>query len=75
MLLPTGDSTQPNDLVRDPVCSTLLEPQQAYGSRTRGRNLLFLLPGVSGCLPERSAALPDETHPAGYFARLVMSSR
>lgn len=34
--LPTGDSRQPDHLVRDPVCSALLEPQQAYSSLTYG---------------------------------------
>ncbi|QPC80838.1 YHS domain-containing protein [Phototrophicus methaneseepsis] len=30
--LPTTEQSQPDNLVRDPVCSAFIEPQQAYGS-------------------------------------------
>ena len=49
ILLPTSDSTQPSDLVRDPVCSTLLEPQQAYGSAEyAGETYYFCCPVCQG---------------------------
>ncbi len=49
IMLPTRDSTQPNHLVRDPVCSTLLEPQQAYGSAEyAGETYYFCCPVCQG---------------------------
>ena len=49
IVLPTSDSTQPDHLVRDPVCSTLLEPQQAYGSAEyAGETFYFCCPVCQG---------------------------
>ena len=36
VFLPSSEVSQPDQRVRDPVCSALLEPQQAYGSATYG---------------------------------------
>jgi signal transduction histidine kinase/YHS domain-containing protein len=36
LFLPSDESRQPDHWVRDPVCSALLEPQQAYGSSEYG---------------------------------------
>ncbi len=49
IVLPTSDATQPSDLVRDPVCSTLLKPQQAYGSAEyAGETYYFCCPVCQG---------------------------
>jgi signal transduction histidine kinase/YHS domain-containing protein len=47
--LPTTAQNQPDDRVRDPVCSALIEPQQAYGSvKHRGMTYYFCCPVCQG---------------------------
>ncbi|MBZ0298412.1 MAG: YHS domain-containing protein [Anaerolineae bacterium] len=47
--LPLQESQQPDHLVRDPVCSALLEPQQVYSSLTyAGETYYFCCPVCQG---------------------------
>ncbi|MBL8163438.1 MAG: YHS domain-containing protein [Anaerolineae bacterium] len=47
--LPTSASAQPADTVRDPVCSALIAPQQAYGSVVyEGQTYYFCCPVCRG---------------------------
>lgn len=47
--LPTSTENQPNDRVRDPVCSALIESQQAYSSISyRGETYYFCCPVCQG---------------------------
>jgi signal transduction histidine kinase/YHS domain-containing protein len=49
VFLPTQESNQPDHLVRDPVCSAQLEPQQAYSSATyAGETHYFCCPVCEG---------------------------
>lgn len=49
VFLPAHESGQPDHLVRDPVCSALLEPQQAYGSTDyAGEAYYFCCPVCQG---------------------------
>ena len=49
VFLPTKESIQPDRLVRDPVCSAVLEPQQAYSSlKYEGETYYFCCPVCQG---------------------------
>jgi len=47
--IPTGEREQPGSEVRDPVCSTLLQPEQAFGSAVyNGQTYYFCCPVCRG---------------------------
>lgn len=49
VVLPVAASSQPSELVRDPVCGALIHPQQAYGSLIyEGREYFFCCPVCQG---------------------------
>lgn len=53
VFLPTGEAGQPDHLVRDPVCSALIEPQQAYDSATyAGKTYYFCCPVCQGAFQQ-----------------------
>jgi len=39
--IPIGHQSQPENLVRDPVCSALIEPRQAYASTVYGDDTYY----------------------------------
>lgn len=57
LLLPFSPSPQPENIVRDPVCSALIQPQEAYAtSQYQGQNYYFCCPVCQGAFhkePER----------------------
>lgn len=59
--LPVGESQQPDDVVRDPVCHALIQPQQAYASLDyHGKRYYFCCPVCRGAfLADPEAYLLD----------------
>lgn len=54
IVLPNAESPQPGDLVRDPVCSALILPQQAYSSLLyQGQRYYFCCPVCEGAFQAR----------------------
>jgi signal transduction histidine kinase/YHS domain-containing protein len=54
--LPLGENVQPDHLVRDPVCSGLIEPQTAYGSTVyQGETYYFCCPVCQGAFQREPA--------------------
>jgi signal transduction histidine kinase/YHS domain-containing protein len=51
--LPTSEAEQPTDEVRDPVCSAVIKPRQAYGSLTyNGQVYYFCCPVCQGAFQQ-----------------------
>lgn len=49
MTLPVASTSQPTEVVRDPVCGALIHPQQAYGSTVyQGERYYFCCPVCQG---------------------------
>jgi len=62
VFLPSRESHQPDHLVRDPVCSALLEPQQVYGSALYGGETYYF------CCPVCQGAF--QTDPLPYLVNI-----
>ncbi|MAS35606.1 MAG: hypothetical protein CL610_16465 [Anaerolineaceae bacterium] len=62
--LPTTTQNQPDDRVRDPVCSALIEPRQAYGSVSyRSETYYFCCPVCQGAFQKDPDVYLDKRHP------------
>jgi YHS domain-containing protein len=55
--LPVSAANQPMETVRDPVCSTIIQPQQAYGSVVyEGERYYFCCPVCQGAFQRQPEA-------------------
>ncbi len=62
--LPTTAQNQPDDRVRDPVCSALIEPQQAYGSVIyQDKTYYFCCPVCQGAFQKDPDVYLDHLQP------------
>jgi signal transduction histidine kinase/YHS domain-containing protein len=62
--LPTTAQNQPDDWVRDPVCSALIEPKQAYGSVVyQDETYYFCCPVCQGAFQKDPDVYLDNLHP------------